>query len=215
MLFIFDMGGVVTTTAAITAKIASILGMSEEQFLRFCGCPNGDCMYGKTDVKPDYDANRTDLLSMLSDGLIGAREFWSAFSQRAGVPVQTDWFHWVFHPVLNERTVSIVKALRKAGYRTVCGTNTMESHYLSHIERGDYAFFDQTYASNLMGVSKPDPRFWKIILTAEDALPKDCVFIDDKIQNCNAAAELGIKAVHFTGAEQLASCLGELTGLEL
>ena len=37
MLYIFDMGGVVTTTAAVERRICGILGISEDDFMRICG----------------------------------------------------------------------------------------------------------------------------------------------------------------------------------
>ena len=109
----------------------------------------------------------------------------------------------MFHPQLNEGTVAIIKRLRAGGNRVVCGTNTMESHYANHIERGDYAFFDQTYASFQMGLSKPDPEFFRIILESEGVKAEDAVFIDDRKENCDAALSLGIRAIHFTDAPSL------------
>ena len=71
------------------------------------------------------------------------------------------------------------------------------------MENGDYALFDQTYASCLMGVSKPDPDFWRIILTAEDMDAKDAVFTDDRQENVDAAASLGIRSILFRSAAEL------------
>ena len=45
-------------------------------------------------------------------------------------------------------------------------------------------------------------------MKAENVQPKDCVFIDDKKLNCDAAAAMGIHAIQFTSAEQLAQDLG-------
>ena len=51
-----------------------------------------------------------------------------------------------------------------------------------------------------MGVSKPDINFWKIILTAENVAAEDAFFIDDRIENCEAASSMGIKTFHFDSA---------------
>ena len=197
MLYIFDMGGVVTDTFTLNDKICRVLGISIEQLRE----------YG-ADPSIDFTKEPNALYSLYSSGKITTEEFWGKFSEKSGIKVTTDWLHWLFHPVLNEKTVEIVKALRKNGNRVVCGTNTVTSHYLNHMERGDYAYFDQTYSSCHMGVSKPDPAFWEIIMKAENVQPKDCVFIDDKKLNCDAAAAMGIHAVQFTSAEQLAQDLG-------
>ena len=190
MLYIFDMGGVVTTTAVIIPRMCELFNITKEQFSSFC-----------------KNADGSDLCSQLSDGLINTKEFWNIFSERYGKKITVDWWHYLFHPQLNEGTVRIIKALKEKGFRLVCGTNTIEGHYANHIERGDYLYFDQTYASFMMGVSKPNPEFWNIILTAEQVEAKDAVFIDDRKDNCDAAASLGLRAIHFTNANDLASLL--------
>lgn len=193
MLYIFDMGGVVTTTARIEERMCSLLGITEAEFKDFCS--NGD---GKG----------KNLFDMCSDGDIDTKTFWKMFSAKSGIDVKTDWWHWLFHPVLNEKTVQIIRKLKSEGHRVVCGTNTISAHYFNHLERGDYAYFDQTYTSCAMGFSKPDPEFWKIILTAEEFRAEDAVFIDDKAENCEAAQKLGIRAIQFSTAEEVAAALG-------
>ena len=188
MLYIFDMGGVVTNDANPRPRICSVLGLSEADYLRYCG---------RGGRKED------DLLLLAGDGKIGAKEFWKEFSRRSGLDIKTDWLHWLFHPVIDEEVRSLIQELRAGGNRVVCGTNTIESHYQNHIEHGDYALFDQTYASCLMGVSKPDPDFWRIILTAEGVEAKAAVFTDDRQENVDAAASLGIRSVLFRSAAGL------------
>lgn len=187
-LFIFDMGGVVTTNASeARGRPAAALGVTQEEMDRATG----------------------DLFDLLTIGKISVKEFWKTVGDRLGKKIDTDYFHLFFHPVLNEGTKKIILALRKKGFRVVCGTNTIESHYLNHITRGDYAFFDQTYASQLMGAKKPDPLFWKLILDAEKCEPSDAFFTDDLEANVQAAAALGIHAVQFTSAKDLRHAIKE------
>lgn len=187
-LFIFDMGGVVTTNASeARGRPAAALGVTQEEMDRATG----------------------DLFDLLTIGKINVKEFWKTVGERLGKKIDTDYFHLFFHPVLNEGTKKIILALRKKGFRVVCGTNTIESHYLNHITRGDYAFFDQTYASQMMGVKKPDPQFWKMILEAEKCEPSDAFFTDDLKANVQAAAALGIHAFQFTSAKDLRRAIKE------
>ncbi len=187
-LFIFDMGGVVTTNASeARGRPAAALGVTQEEMDNATG----------------------DLFDQLTVGKISVKEFWKTVGDRLGKKIDTDYFHLFFHPVLNEGTKKIILALRKKSFRVVCGTNTIESHYLNHITRGDYAFFDQTYASQMMGVKKPDPQFWKMILDAEKCTPSDAFFTDDLEANVQAAAALGIHAVQFTDAKDLRRAIKE------
>ena len=171
-LFIFDMGGVVTTNASeARGRPAAALGVTQEEMDNAIAEPIGFT---------DQNAPRENLFDQLTVGKISVKEFWKTVGDRLGKKIDTDYFHLFFHPVLNEGTKKIILALRKKGFRVVCGTNTIESHYLNHITRGDYAFFDQTYASQMMGAKKPDPLFWKLILDAEKCAPSDAFFTDAK-----------------------------------
>ena len=204
MLFIFDMGGVVTTTFHMDT-IFNKLGMSKEDFYGIC----------RQDDK--------DIWEQLQTGKITTEDFWSKFNNKVldmqkasnkksattekvlrGSPIiKSDLFRLFFHPELNLKTVEIIDKLKKK-HRVVCGTNTIQSHWENHMERGDYSVFHQTYASNKIGMAKPDPAFFTTIMEAEEYTnPSEVFFTDDRIDNCQAAASVGINAVHFTTAEDL------------
>lgn len=210
MLFIFDMGGVVTRDDNFDAKLERLLGMTAIEFNAICagnrnrakGCP--------------------DIMLQLSNGEITSREFWKEFAARSEKECKADRGHqaydaprppvdpWslVFNPERDEKVVNIISRLRKK-HRVVCGTNTIECHYMEHIERGDYALFDKVYASNRIGVSKPETDFWLTILMAEDVKAQDAFFTDDREENCQAASALGIKTHQFTNAAMLEDALKE------
>ena len=186
MLFIFDMGGVVTTTFLMD-ELYKKIGITQEQFKEIC-------------------CKKRMIFDELEKGIITPSEFWSEFNKSAKShkiePVKNDLFRLYFHPVLNVKTVKIINALKKK-HRVVCGTNTIESHWENHMERGDYAFFDQTYASNKIGEAKPDVEFFKVILEAEGCSADQAFFTDDRLENIEAARSLGINAVLFTDADSL------------
>lgn len=194
MLFIFDMGGVVTTTCLLD-RVYQKLKVSEQQFKEIC-------------TISDAEGNELKLFNQMEIGAINVDEFWYLYNKQiADYPqlpqVHNDLFRLYFHPQLQTKTVEIIQKLKAAGHRVVCGTNTMQSHWENHLERGDYAYFDQTYASNKIGVAKPDVDFFKVILEAEDCSPENAFFTDDKQKNCDAAAKVGINAHHFTSSEDL------------
>ncbi len=186
MLFIFDMGGVVTNTFKMDS-IYNKLNISKADFMNVC--KSGD----------------NDIWHKLETGIISSNEFWAEYNSRIksvpnAVAAQTDLFRLFFHPTENLKTIELIKSL-KVNNRVVCGTNTIQSHWENHTERGDYALFDQTYASNKIGLAKPDPQFWKTIMMAEGYEPSETYFTDDRLDNVEAAAALGIHAVQYTTAE--------------
>ena len=153
-----------------------------------------------------------NISELLNTGKITTEQFWMEFNRRTQLvmpdkniaPVEHDLFRLCFHPSKNLETVELIKQLKKK-HRVVCGTNTIQSHWENHMERGDYSFFNQTYASNKIGCAKPDPHFFELILEAEETEAKDAFFTDDKMENVAAAASLGIHAEVFTSAAELAA----------
>ena len=53
-----------------------------------------------------------------------------------------------------------------------------------------------------MGVAKPDPKIYKIVLEKLALNPDETVFIDDFIENIEAARKLGMHGIHFQSKEQ-------------
>ncbi len=203
MLFIFDMGGVVTNTFRMDS-IYKKLKLEKKDFQNICRSGNRNIEHE------------------LNIGKIGSSEFWEEFNRRvselkkmknkcsleelnkiSSIPtVATDLFRLFFHPSKNLETIELIKSLKEKN-RVVCGTNTIQSHWENHMERGDYAFFNQTYASNKIGCAKPDPHFFELILEAEETIPENAFFTDDREENVAAAASLGIHADLFTTASEL------------
>ena len=54
-----------------------------------------------------------------------------------------------------------------------------------------------------VGVIKPDPRIFRILLERNAIAPESAVFIDDVARNAAAATSLGIHGIHFRSPEQL------------
>lgn len=188
MLFIFDMGGVVTNTFKMDS-IYQKLNISKNDFSEIC------------------KKNNNDIWHKLETGIISVNQFWNEYNRRIqsiekAKPAETDLFRLFFHPSKNLQTIELIKSLKKNN-RVVCGTNTIQSHWENHMERGDYAFFNQTYASNKIGCAKPDPHFFELILEAEETEAQNVFFTDDKEENVAAAASLGIHAELFSTAAEL------------
>jgi len=71
-----------------------------------------------------------------------------------------------------------------------------------------------SFVSCEMGVRKPDRRAFEIALDRLGVAPERCVFVDDRTGNLEAAARLGIRPVHATGADAVRAALVALRVLE-
>ena len=61
-----------------------------------------------------------------------------------------------------------------------------------------------------MGVIKPDPRIFELLLERFAIDPKRAVYIDDVAVNVDGARPFGIHAIHFTTPATLRAELAEL-----
>ncbi len=179
-LYIFDEGGVLIRNHMVLGDVAHALGMEKDELRPL--------------LYPE--------MIRVSNGEIGSEEFWRRFEARTGIRVEKNWLEECFKPTRDEPTFALVRELAKTE-RTVCGTNTIDCHHIINERLGMYEPFHRVYASHIMGLSKPDPRFWKAILESEGVAPERSFFTDDSPKNVDAALELGIKAFLYTDAETL------------
>ncbi len=65
-----------------------------------------------------------------------------------------------------------------------------------------YQCFEKVYYSYEMGMRKPDPAIFRHILNKHDLNPKRTLFVDDKKENTDAAASLGIHVWNLQVGEE-------------
>ena len=58
---------------------------------------------------------------------------------------------------------------------------------------------------------KPDQEIYKILLDRYGLKAEECVFIDDTEENVRSAEKLGFKGIVFTGYEDAAGRLAQIT----
>ena len=64
--------------------------------------------------------------------------------------------------------------------------------------------FDQVYLSFECGMRKPELEFFQNILEKEQLIAEECLFIDDRIENIDAAIQLGINTHLHDPAQEIA-----------
>jgi len=70
------------------------------------------------------------------------------------------------------------------------------------------ALFRDVVISAEVGLSKPDPAVWRLLLDRNGLAAQACVYIDDAQTHVDAAAALGLRAIRFESARQLRAALG-------
>jgi putative hydrolase of the HAD superfamily len=71
-------------------------------------------------------------------------------------------------------------------------------------------YFDAFFCSAYIGMRKPDPRMFRAGAAMLHFSPEECAFIDDRENNCAAAAQVGMRAMQYKGEGQLREALAAL-----
>ena len=101
-------------------------------------------------------------------------------------------------------TVRLLADLRARDYMLCALTNWGAEKYVLLRERFDFLnWFEETVVSGEVGVLKPDPAIYQILLERIQCEAEQCVFIDDREANVVAASQLGFDGILFTSAENL------------
>jgi putative hydrolase of the HAD superfamily len=117
----------------------------------------------------------------------------------------------------------MVEALKrvKASCKTGCITNNLPANAIGSTSgRTLYvaevmALFDHIIESAKIGLRKPDPRIYRMMVEALGVDPAHCVYLDDLGVNLKPAREMGMTTIKVTDAAQALAELEAATGLVL
>ena len=106
--------------------------------------------------------------------------------------------------------VSMIENLKAKGLKVYLLSNYPKSLFTMHTECGRFPFIDKVdgkVVSGFVQLVKPDREIYEYLLNEYDLTAEECVFIDDREENVEAAKEIGINGIWFWNYEQM---MGEL-----
>lgn len=117
----------------------------------------------------------------------------------------------------------MVEALKriKAQFKTGCITNNLPANAIGSMTgRSLYiaevmVLFDHVIESAKIGLRKPDPRIYQLMVETLKVDPKNCVYLDDLGVNLKPAREMGMTTIKVASGAQAIAELEAATGLEL
>jgi putative hydrolase of the HAD superfamily len=117
----------------------------------------------------------------------------------------------------------MVEALKsvKARFKTGCITNNLPANAIGSASgRSLYvadvmALFDHIIESAKIGLRKPDPRIYRMMIDALGVDPQHCVYLDDLGVNLKPARDMGMTTIKVVNAPQAIAELEAATGLSL
>ena len=194
---IFDLGGVILDIDYnLTVKAFEKLGI-----------PNFKAQYSKM--------SQSNLFDNIETGKISLEEFRNLIREVAEKDV-TDaeidhaWNALILH--LPQYRIEILKKLQD-NYRLFLLSNTNKIHYDDYSEvikrengiEGLEPLFEKTYLSHEMGLRKPNPEIFNVVLNENNLVAEETLFIDDSPQHIASAKTLGIVTYHLENED-----IGEL-----
>jgi len=102
-------------------------------------------------------------------------------------------------------TVALLKTFKDHNkYRLIGLTNWSHETFPVALERFAFlSWFEGIVVSGTEKMKKPDANIYTLTLDRYKIIPENAVFIDDKLENVHAAAQLGMHGIHFTSAAKL------------
>jgi putative hydrolase of the HAD superfamily len=122
--------------------------------------------------------------------------------------------------VLRPEMVEALKRI-KAQFRTGCITNNLPANAIGSLTgRALYvaevmALFDLVIESAKIGLRKPDPRIYRMMVETLKVDPTKCVYLDDLGVNLKPAREMGMTTIKVGSGAQAIAELEKATGLKL
>jgi putative hydrolase of the HAD superfamily len=192
----FDIGGV-------------LLNIHPERTFQYLS----DCL----DIKPDdikinfpWDAHND-----YEKGRLTNKEWFIAFKDSFPQPCclkESDfWRAWQLLLGEEKKTVQLLETLSET-YSVWLLSNTNPKHIQDEIEKR-YLFpqlIDGAVYSFNVGYRKPEESIYRIAAHNANVLPENCIFIDDRYENINAATEVGFTGIQYFSTEQLIEDLTQL-----
>ena len=103
-------------------------------------------------------------------------------------------------------TAKLIAELKSAGYRVLVLSN-MSKEYIAYLRKMEvYSLFEGDVISCECGLIKPEKEIYTHLIEHFNLDPKQTMFIDDRAENVEAAAEVGITPFHFDRNNPEKSC---------
>jgi putative hydrolase of the HAD superfamily len=197
----FDFGGVISSSPFEAFARFERENRLPRDFIRTVNATNPDQNAWARLERSEVDLNAFSAL-------------WSAEARALGHDVDGRLVLQMLAGEIRPRMVAAIRHCRTR-YKTACLTNNFLSAEaeVSEAVASVYALFDAVLESRVLGVRKPDPRFYELACEAVGVRPDESVFLDDLGVNLKPARALGMHTIKVTDPDEALAELERVTGL--
>jgi epoxide hydrolase-like predicted phosphatase len=189
---VFDFGGVMTVEANHSSRVFNAAAdfikesfhLSESEFAKM---------------------NHQRLLALQQGG--SDEKFLAAFAKEKEIHLPDDWFE-SFKTIMRNAVgidIEMYKLVNQLKQHIRVGLLSNSDGHFTNLLRdcGIYEPFDPCLLSSEIGALKPNLKAYKLLLSELSLPPKEVIFIDDKLENVEAAKDLGLDGILFESAQQI------------
>lgn len=102
-------------------------------------------------------------------------------------------------------TAGMIDTLKARGFQVYLLSNYPKTLFELHTKSGCFPFIDKIdgkVVSGFVKLVKPEKEIYEYLLNAYDLKAEECVFLDDRKDNIEAAKTIGMNGILFEGYEQ-------------
>ena len=111
---------------------------------------------------------------------------------------------------LMPHTIAWVREMKERGYRLYILSNYAERTFEQPRDQMEFLkFMDRTVFSFQCRMIKPEPEIYQYLCSRYDLIPEESIFLDDCLENVEAARGCGIHGIVFENFEQASLQLEE------
>lgn len=190
---IFDWGGVFTV-GKYTQYLLDVL--SEER---------------EIDIEDSYSVLDSLIIKMATADL-SFDEFVTRVSNELNIEIGVNEMRDIYKKSIkhNNEVIEFVDGLSQ--FKLVMLSNNDETtvKLLREYHKKILDLFSDVYFSYELKMKKPDLEIFRYVIKNSNLNPEECVFIDDKQKNVDAAEMVGIKGIRFSSLDQLKADMKQL-----
>jgi putative hydrolase of the HAD superfamily len=160
-------------------------------------CALAEVPYRPFALTPEQQQQRRELGQAFERGAITPEAFYAGMHQALGGCYTVPEIRAVYQAIIADEIPGIydtVAALKAAGLRTACLSNTCAPHWIDLTNPARYpgiGLLDARHASHLLGAMKPEPEIYARFEEAMGMAGEGILFFDDLADNIAAARACG------------------------
>lgn len=172
-------------------------------------------------MSPSLIAACTKINPIVEDfecGRMTTDDFLARAPQIFGLNMQPDELRERFQLIVRDwyaETEPLLAELRKR-YHLGCLSNTNPLHIEALRERGPHLrLLHDCFFSHETGCVKPNAEAYEHVLAAWQVAPARILFLDDRVENVDAARKLGMRVIHTFGPQAVAAACADVLDYRL